>query len=137
MPETPHPRVVLVVESVFDDEILTLRALRRTGIPMRIEVERAGDAALARYRSDFLHAPPCLLVVSDKLLRVRADAVVDAVRALHGRRSPAILHLLSSEGHVAAAGADRAVVKPVDYLGYVGAVGTGVRHLLLTRDGAA
>ena len=137
MPEVPSQRVVLVVESAFDDEAITLRALRRTGVPMRVEVERAGDDAIRRYRADFVQAPPSLLVVADGLLRVRAHEVVRAVREIHGRGALAILHLLSSEGHLAAEGVDASVVKPVAYDAYLEAIGTAARHLLLGRDSAA
>ena len=131
LPHAPH--TVFLVESATDDEALTRRALSRTGIPMRIEVERAGDAAILRYLGQFADAPPSLVIVSDGLLRVRADEVVAAVRKVHARGTAAILHLLSSEGHVAAEGADHAVIKPVAYEEYLSVVGEAARHLLLRR----
>lgn len=137
MTQSQLPHVVLVVESAQDDEAITRRALARTGIPMRVEAERAGDDAIRRYRADFLHEPPSLLIVSDGLLRVLADEVVREVRRIHRVGTVAILHLLSSEAHLAAEGADVATVKPMGYDEYLVAVGGAARHLLLGRHSAA
>jgi DNA-binding response OmpR family regulator len=121
---------VLVVENSPDDELLTLRVLRRLEIPMRIEIEHDADSALVRMGLGSVFPLPHLTLISDGLRPLDAAALVQGVRELHPQEAASLVHLLASEDSPHAVGADAWLVKPLGYEEYMADLSAVVRHWL-------
>jgi two-component system, response regulator len=118
-------RVILLVEDNPDDELLTVRSLRRSKIANEIVVAHNGEEAL-----QYLFAPepetgqlrelPCVVVLDLKLPKVDGLEVLAQVRAAERTRSLPVVVLTSSseERDISASyssGANSYVRKPVDF----------------------
>lgn len=117
-----HEAPILLVEDNPDDEALTLRAFKRSGIVNDIEVVRDGQEAL-----DYLfgndepaNATPAMILLDLKLPKVDGLEVLKRVKAHDATRLVPVVILTSSReegdlidtyGH----GANSYVRKPVDF----------------------
>jgi two-component system response regulator len=121
----PHRRVILLVEDNPDDELLTVRSLRRSNIANEIVVAHNGEEAI-QYLFDplpetgQLRELPCVVVLDLKLPKVDGLEVLARVRAEdRTRRLPVVVLTSSSEERDITAsyssGANSYVRKPVDF----------------------
>ncbi len=91
-------RLILLVEDNPDDELLTLRSLRKANIANRIEVARDGAEAL-----DFVFGKndaelPCLVLLDLKLPKISGLQVLERIRAdERTRRIPVVILTSSTE----------------------------------------
>lgn len=123
---------ILLVEDNPDDELLTLRALRKSGMGDGVVVARDGVEAL-EYLS---RAPalPGLVLLDAKLPRLDGAEVLARIRADERMRSLFVAVLTSAEGgrwagEESESGADLFVSKGVDYDRFCEEMG-GIRPLL-------
>jgi len=118
-------RSILLVEDNPDDEVLTLRALRRNNLQNEIMVARSGQEAL-----DVLNQStvlPCVVLLDLKLPKIPGLEVLRRIRANDRWRSLPVVLLTSSkeerdiaEGYEL--GANSYVCKPVDFQQFTAAV---------------
>jgi len=76
--ETKH---ILLVEDNPDDELLTLRAIKKAGLPIEVTVVRDGAAALSVLESTTRENLPDLLLLDLKLPKVNGLEVLRQMRA--------------------------------------------------------
>lgn len=122
---------VLVVEDNPDDEALTLRALRKCGLPVRVTVARDGAEAVEVLKGD-LHAigldtAPRLMLLDLKLPKMGGLEVLEAVRANPKTASMPVVCLTSSDelsdtDRAYGLGANSFVRKPIDFEEYLSVV---------------
>lgn len=120
-------RRVLLVEDNADDELLTVRALRKAKLSNEIVVLRDGQAALDYLCGDESKPLPALVLLDLKLPKVGGLEVLTRLRAQERTRLLPVVILTSSreEGDVLAGytgGANGYVVKPVDFRAFADAV---------------
>jgi two-component system response regulator len=116
---TAEGRSIVLVEDNADDEELTVRALKRSGIANRIDVARDGQEALD-YLLDTSRALPQLVLLDLKLPRIDGLEVLRRVRQDERGKLVPIVILTSSkeEGDLLSGyrnGASSYVRKPVDF----------------------
>ncbi len=131
---------VLVVEDNEDDERLTLRALKKSCPPARIEVVRDGEQAIS-----FLQRWPCdgpceqelpsLILLDLNLPKVSGHQVLEAYRAHARTRELPIVIVTSSDDEkdirsLRMMGASDYMKKPMEYHEYITAVGSVARAWL-------
>jgi two-component system response regulator len=110
---------ILLVEDNADDEALTVRALKRSGIANEIDVARDGEEALD-YLLDADRALPQLVLLDLKLPKIDGLEVLRRVRGVaRGRLVPIVILTSSKEESDLLAGytfgASSYVRKPVDF----------------------
>ncbi len=121
-----NPRSILLVEDNAQDEMLILRALRRSNVANRIDVVRDGQQAL-----DYLYAdgefaardgeaPPAVMLLDIGLPRLSGLDVLERVRADARTRTLPVVMLTSSDEDADrvrsyASGANSFVRKPLDF----------------------
>ena len=123
-------RTILLVEDNPDDELLTLRALKKNNILNDVVVARDGAEALARVHGVGGEAPevaPMLILLDLKLPKLDGIEVLRALRAdARTRLIPVVILTTSREeqGVVDAygSGANSYVRKPVDFVEFSEAV---------------
>ncbi|MEN9262238.1 MAG: response regulator [Thermostichus sp. HHBFW_bins_43] len=140
-----EPKTILLVEDNPDDELLTLRALRRSGVSNRVVVTRDGLEAL-----DYLYGRgsysqrdpselPALMLLDLKLPRLDGLQVLEQVRADERTRLLPVVMLTTSreEQDVLQSyslGCNSYIRKPVDFVQFSEAVQQlGVYWLLLNE----
>lgn len=140
-----EPKTILLVEDNPDDELLTLRALKRSRIDNRVVVARDGVEALdylfARgpYRQRDPNDIPALILLDLKLPRLDGLQVLEQVRADERTRLLPVVMLTTSreEQDVLQSyslGCNSYIRKPVDFLQFSEAVQQlGVYWLLLNE----
>jgi two-component system response regulator len=97
-------KLILLVEDNPDDEILTLRALKKAGIANRIEVMRDGAEALdfvfgaGKYAERRTDDMPQLILLDLKLPKVSGLQVLERIRAdERTKRIPVVILTSSTE----------------------------------------
>ncbi len=123
---------ILLVEDSTDDEVLTLRALKKSGIANEVAVARDGPEAL-----DYLFrtgayagrdpAPPQLVLLDLNLPKLSGIEVLRRIRGDESTRLLPVVVLTSSREdrdllESYALGANSYVVKPVDFVQFAEAV---------------
>ncbi len=134
-------RPILLVEDNPDDELLTLRALKKNNILNEVTVARDGAEALEHLLGDDGAGamPPALILLDLKLPKVDGFEVLRRIRADDRTRLIPVVILTSSrqEEDILAGyrnGANAYVRKPVNFSEFARAVGTlGVFWLLLSE----
>ncbi|MFQ3612582.1 MAG: response regulator [Cyanobacteriota bacterium] len=140
-----EPKTILLVEDNPDDELLTLRALKRSRIDNRVVVARDGVEALdylfarGSYRQRDPNDIPALMLLDLKLPRLDGLQVLEQVRADERTRLLPVVMLTTSreEQDVLQSyslGCNSYIRKPVDFLQFSEAVQQlGVYWLLLNE----
>ena len=119
-------KLILLVEDNPDDEILTLRALRKASVANRIEIVRDGAEALdyvfgsGKYAGRDLSDTPQLILLDLKLPKVSGLQVLERIRAdERTKRIPVVILTSSTEPVDIQAGYDlhvnSFVSKPVNF----------------------
>ncbi len=119
-------KFILLVEDNPDDELLTLRALRRNRIANRVDVVRDGAEALDYLFCRGLHAGrdraaiPTLIMLDLKLPKVDGLEVLEAIRGNDATRTTPVVLLTSSREEKDRLngyrlGANSFVQKPVEF----------------------
>jgi two-component system, response regulator len=116
---TAEAGTILLVEDNTDDEALTIRALKRSGIANTIDVARDGEQALD-YLLDHARALPQLVLLDLKLPKIDGLEVLRRVRQdERGKLVPIVILTSSKEDSDLFAGytngASSYVRKPVDF----------------------
>ena len=129
---------ILLVEDNADDELLTLRALKKNNIANEIVVARSGEAAV-----ELLHGPspvaPALVLLDLNLPKMNGLDVLERVRADERTRLLPVVVLTSSKEEQDlmssyTLGANAYVRKPVDFAQFSEAVRTlGLFWLVLNE----
>lgn len=134
-------KLILLVEDNPDDEVLTLRALRKNNIANEVFVAHDGVEAL-----DFLfhgaHAPyplPTLVLLDLKLPKVDGLEVLRRMRSHDSTRHLPVVVLTSSreEGDIAHSyqlGASSYIVKPVDFQRFMEIIHTVGLYWLIMNE---
>ncbi len=120
------PRPILLVEDNPDDEILTIRALRKSELTNSIKVARDGEEALKFiFAADPL---PTVILLDLKLPKIDGLDVLQKIRANQKTRLLPVVVLTSSseEGDIIESyslGANSYVRKPVEFDQFIDTVG--------------
>lgn len=120
------PTVILLVEDNQDDELLTVRALKKYNIANEVHVVRDGEEALdyllarGAYQGRNPEDIPCLVLLDLKLPKVDGLEVLRQIRAHPATRMVPVVVLTSSkeDADVLAAyqlGCNSYIRKPVDF----------------------
>lgn len=125
-PVTREPLNVLLIEDAEDDERLTLRALRTSGVPMLVRVARDGEQAVRALGLGGVEAdlPAPDLVISDlKVPKRRGDEVLVLAREETRLLDVPYVVFSSSDdpnevSRCLDLGADAYVTKPIDFEDY-------------------
>ncbi len=137
------PVEILLVEDSATDLELTLRALKKAKLANRIEVVRDGEEALDflfarnQYAARSLDDKPRLILLDLKLPKVDGLEVLKAVKSDPRTRSIPVVVLTSSNEQKDIVksydlGVNSYIVKPVDFDGFMTAVGDlGLYWMLL------
>jgi two-component system, response regulator len=129
----------LVVEDSVADEELTLRALRRCGLPLTITVARDGAEAVAILKGDLeaiaLEQAPRLVLLDLKLPGLDGLRVLEMVRSNARTATMPVVVLTSSDEEIDTVrayglGANSYVRKPVDFDAYLNAVAKTAEYWL-------
>lgn len=119
----PH---LLVVEDNPDDEVLTLRALQKTGLNLKIDIARDGAEAVDYLLAEGAHAeravepPPQMVLLDLKLIKLSGLEVLKRVRA-HPRTAivPVVILTTSTEEQDVLAcysnGCNSYIPKPINF----------------------
>ena len=132
-------RPILLVEDNPDDELLTLRALKKNNILNRVTVARDGAEALEYLFASSDVTPPGLILLDLKLPKVNGLEVLRRIRADERTQVIPVVVLTSSklEDDILASyrcGANAYVRKPVKFSEFAEAVSTlGIFWLLLNE----
>ncbi len=135
---------ILIVEDNQDDEMLILRALKKSNIKNRIEVVRDGAEALDYLFKTGVHAGrkgdnPAVVALDIKLPKIDGLTVLERVRAdERTKRVPVVMLTSSSQEEDMIRsydlGCNSYVRKPVEFDKFIEAVGTlGMFWLLLNE----
>jgi two-component system response regulator len=138
-------RMLLLVEDNPTDEKLTIRAFKKSGVPIEIVVVRDGAEALdylfatGKYQARDPSVLPSVVMLDLKLPRIDGLEVLRRIRANEGTRSLPVVILTSSKENEDlvrgyALGANAYVRKPVDYAEFAEAAKTlGLFWLVLNE----
>jgi two-component system, response regulator len=118
---------ILLVEDNPDDELLTLRAINKLGLPIDVAVIRDGAAALAFLEATAQANLPDLLLLDLKLPKVNGLEVLRRVRSLDvSSVLPVVVFTSSNEeqdiSQAYTLGGNSYIRKPVDFHQFSGAV---------------
>lgn len=119
--QSERPPLVLLVEDNEDDVLLAEMALKRSGLPHRLRVERDGQDAIDYFASDApLSDPPAIVLLDMKLPRRDGREVLRALRGIPCVARVPVVLLTSSrlEQDVLDAytlGANSYFPKPIDF----------------------
>lgn len=133
------PHALLLVEDNSDDEILTLRGIKASGVPCVIQVIRRGGEALDVLRAP--HSPqPDLIVLDFHLPGCNGLEILRELRRHEKTRRVPIVMLSATEVETDVsdcidAGASSFVPKPMDPRQYVEHVARLVRYWLTIDRG--
>ena len=130
-----EPKTILLIDDNRSDEELTVRALEKTGLNLKIQVARDGEEGLGFLRAGIGHLPD-LVLVDLKLPRVNGFEFLKRVRAGELARHLPIIVVSSSTKpeDVAEAyrlGCNAYVPKGVDYRAFAGMTKTLVEFWLV------
>lgn len=120
------PRPILLVEDNPDDEILTIRALRKSELTNSIKVARDGEEAL---KTIFADDPlPTVILLDLKLPKIDGLDVLQRIRANQKTRLLPVVVLTSSSEQSDiiesySLGANSYVRKPVEFDQFIDSVG--------------
>lgn len=131
-------QVVILVEDSPDDEFLSVRAVRRSGVDCSVVVLRDGAEALA-FLLNAPHGPPDLIVLDFNLPGLNGLEILRGLRGSeHTRRIPVVILSSTNEGSALSdcyqSGANSCVQKPVDPVLYQERVQMIVRYWLTIND---
>lgn len=133
-------RTILIVEDDPDDEVLTIRALKRAGVANEFTVARDGEEALLLLaEAKYL---PQLVLLDLKLPKIGGLEVLEKIRSNERTRLLPVVILTSSteEPDVQSAyslGANSFVSKPVEFVQFAEAVQQlGLYWLMINRPPA-
>jgi two-component system response regulator len=126
-------KVILLVEDNLDDEVLTIRALKKNNIANNVEVARDGAAALDYLFGTGAHAGrdvsalPQIVLLDLKLPKVDGMEVLKRIRADERTRLLPVIILTSSKEdqdlvRSYSNGANSYIRKPVDFVQFTEAV---------------
>ena len=126
-------KVILLVEDNQDDEVLTIRALKKNNIANNVEVARDGQAALDYLYGTGAHAgrdvsaQPQIVLLDLKLPKVDGLEVLKRIRADERTRLLPVIVLTSSKEdqdllRSYSNGANSYIRKPVDFVQFTEAV---------------
>jgi two-component system, response regulator len=123
---------LLLVEDSADDEFLSLRAIRSSGVPCSVQVVRNGDDVL-RQLLDTEGRVPNLIVLDFHLPGLNGLEILRQIRANERTRFVPVVMLsgLASDEQLVNCldqGANSCVIKPVDSVTYVEQVALIVRY---------
>lgn len=130
---------VLVVEDNSDDEALTMRALRKCGLPLKVTLAQDGAQAVELLSQDLkdlqLDRAPRLVLLDLKLPKIDGLEVLRFVRSTAGIETMPVVCLTSSDEltdttRAYGLGANSFVRKPVEYEAYLDAVANAARYWL-------
>jgi len=141
-----NDKPILLVEDNDDDVELTLRALRRNAVPMRVDVVRDGAEALdymlctGAYATRDPRDMPHLVLLDLKLPKVSGLEVLERLRADDRTHRAPIVILTSSNVECDLArsyelGANSYIRKPVDFAQFLDAVNQLGLHWLALNEG--
>lgn len=121
--------MLLLVEDSTDDELLTLRGIRRSGVEVSVSVARDGCEALELLEDG---PAPDLVLLDLKLPKISGMDVLRAIRKSEETRClPVVIFSSAAERadiHEAySLAANCYIQKPVDFSEFVEAVGSAVR----------
>lgn len=140
-----QPSLILLVEDNADDEMLTLRALRKQKLANQIDVVRDGAEALdyLQGQGKYSHRNkldiPQIIMLDLKLPKINGLQVLEQIRAMsHTSMIPVVILTSSDEEQDIAQsytlGANSYVRKPVDFEDFIQAVGQiGLYWLLVNK----
>jgi DNA-binding response OmpR family regulator len=124
-----HQKIILLVEDNPDDEVLTLRALRKNNILNEVRVVRDGQQALDYFFGEGASANPVptMVLLDLKLPKVDGLEVLRRIRADQRTRLQPVIILTSSkeEQDVVTGyhlGANSYIRKPVDFAQFMEAI---------------
>ncbi len=134
-----QPRYVLLVEDNPDDEALTLRSLKKSGVLNEVAVERDGAAAIDFLLGSPERPLPAVVLLDLKLPKLDGLEVLRRLRADERTRHLPVVILTSSreeqdvlQGYEL--GCNSYVRKPVEFEQFVRAVGSmGLYWMLLNE----
>jgi CheY-like chemotaxis protein len=111
---------VLVIEDNPDDELLTRRSLRKSGVPIEEVVIHDGVAAIAYFTTVTREAAPDLVLLDLKMPKINGLEVLEHIRANETTRYlPVVMFTSSNEANdICVAyelGVNSYVRKPVDF----------------------
>ena len=117
-------KVILLAEDNSADEELTIRALKKSGVPLEVPVVRDGEQALGFLHSSESHTLPDLILLDLNLPKISGLEVLARVRANPRTRNLVVVIVSSSTKpeDVAAAyrlGCNGYLTKGVDYIQFV------------------
>ncbi|GAB1350773.1 response regulator [Ignavibacteriales bacterium] len=134
-------RTILLVEDNSDDELLTIRALKKNNISNKIDVARDGQEAVDYLFGRMVEAElPALIILDIKLPKIDGLEVLRRIRANDTTKFIPVVILTSSneEEDILASyglGANSFIRKPVDFLKFVEvASNIGVYWLMLNES---
>jgi two-component system, response regulator len=118
-------RLLMLVEDNQDDEDLTLRAIRRSNVPVRVVIARDGEEAMdylfgeGQHEGRDLNQMPDLVLLDLKLPKVGGHGILKRIRENERtRRIPVVVLTSSSEDRdierAYELGANSYIRKPVD-----------------------
>lgn len=124
------PMTILLVEDNADDELLALRALKKTSVPNRVVVVRDGEEALeyifgrGRYQGRDMSEQPKVVFLDLKLPKLNGIDVLRSIRQdRRTKRLPVVLLTSSDEPQDLVdgydSGANSYINKPVDFNEFV------------------
>lgn len=131
--------LILLVEDNPDDEALTLRAMRKSGIAYEIEVVRDGAEAID-YLADGERALPALVLLDIKLPKVDGLEVLRRLREQERTALLPVVILTTSQDEQDITrgyrlGANSYIHKPVDFVRFADAVrNLGLYWLMLNES---
>ena len=126
-----------LVEDNYDDELLTVRALKKTEFHPIVIVRRDGEQAIELITNH--SEPPNLVLLDLKLPKASGFDVLQAIRANEKLKDIAVVILTSSDEAMDverawSLGANDYVNKPVDYQGYLAAIASVTKLWLPTLE---
>jgi len=130
------PHTVMLIEDTRDDELLSLRALRKCGLPMVVKVAHDGVEALRKLGvGGEARQVPDLIISDLKMPRLSGDQVLRSVRAdEHLKEVPFIVFSSSDEPtdvrRCMTLGATAFATKPVSFSEYIDCLAAIARHWL-------
>lgn len=135
---------IILAEDNADDEALAIRALRKTGVPIAVQVAHDGDRALEllglKEGGDDTPSLPRLVVLDVKMPKVGGIEVLRRIREDKRFDDVPVVMLTSSDEPVDVElcrklGASSYIKKPVDYDEFVSTIAEVARHWLTGDQG--